>query len=196
MLWLPLLIILDPEFKYLKYDPAFPGVCFLDEPWQASVTSDGEIISWDEIGIRFDIPPGAIPEYRPLQLIVRPCLSGPFSLPEEYELTSSVYFISHSNSFDFNRDVQLSVKHFANLECHEDCNRMVFISARSSQVQIGSDRAYKFKILRTGVFREEEHFGSISLRHFCAVAAARRKRRRKDKTKRRKGLFELLCYVF
>ena len=165
------------------------------------MTSDGEIILWDEIGVRFDVPPGAIPEHDTLQLTVRPCLSGPFSLPEEYELTSSVYFISPL--FDFNKDVQLSLKHYANLECREDCNSMVFISARSSQAQVGSEMAYKFKVLGTGVFHEEEHFGSISLRHFCGLATARRKRRHtdenlsdKDNTKRTKGLFKLMCNVF
>ncbi len=53
------------------------------------------MISWEEFGIAFDIPPGAVPEDRePLELTVRPCLAGPFNPPDGYKLTSPTYVIS------------------------------------------------------------------------------------------------------
>ena len=147
----------------------------MDDPWLASVTSEGKTLTWDEIGMEIDIPAGAVSEDRPLKLTVRPCLSGPFSLPEGYELVSPVYIITPA--FDFNQDVQLSIVHYASLTCHEDCSSMAFMSAKTSITPGGSDIVYNFKVLRRGVFHEGQQLGVIPLRHFCGIAIGKKRPR-------------------
>ena len=59
--------------------------------------------------------------FSPVQPIIKATLSvslyppsGPFELPEDYELASPVYAISHG--LEFNKDVKLFVTHFAKLQ--------------------------------------------------------------------------------
>ena len=87
------------------------------------MTSDGGTISWKEIG--FNIPPGAVPEGQDFELRVWPCLSGPFVLPDGYQLASPIYLITPS--FEFVKDVRLSIAHFAGLDSGSDCSHMTFI---------------------------------------------------------------------
>ena len=42
-------------------------ICFLGDPWQQTVTSAGKEIYWPDIGIKINIPPGAIPEGKPIK---------------------------------------------------------------------------------------------------------------------------------
>ena len=80
--------------------------------------------------MEFEIPPGAVPEGRQLDLTVWPCSSGPFHPPDGYELASPVFLISPS--FDFSREI---TRHFLKLESEEDSERMVFLSAHPSPCQ-------------------------------------------------------------
>ena len=162
-------------------DPQFPGIHFLGTPWKETVTSEGLEISWKDIGITFNIPPGAVPEDKELKLIVRPCLTGPFKAPDGNELTSPVYIISPA--FDFIKDIQLVLYHFANVESDKDCEHMSFITAPSST---GSQPQYRFKQLKGGVFLKRQHFGTIYLRHFCGLATSRKV----EPNERSKGKFD------
>ncbi len=127
------------------------------------------MISWEEFGISFDIPPGAVPEDRePLELTVRPCLAGPFNPPDGYKFTSPTYIISPA--FDFVKDIQLVLYHFASLQSGEDCEHMSFLSAPSKPQYAGDQPHYNFKRFRGGVFQRRRPFGTINLCHFCSIA--------------------------
>ncbi len=152
-------------------DPQFPGIHFLGTPWKETVTSDGWEISWEDIGIAFSIPPGAVPDGELLQLTVRPCLTGPFEPPAGYELMSPTYIISPA--FDFVKDIKMVMYHFVVLESDNDCERMTFLSAPTTPVYEGSQPQYKFKPLGGGVFQRNQHFGTISLQHFCDMTIGR-----------------------
>ncbi len=179
-------------------NPQFPGIHFLGTPWKETVTSEGMEISWEDIGIAFSIPPGAVPGDELLQLTVRPCLTGPFEPPVGYELTSPTFIVSPA--FDFVKDIQLVVYHFVILESDNDCERMTFLSASTTPVYEGSQLQYKFKPLRGGVFQRSQHFGTISLRHFCEITTAQQSRKRplipdnEDEAKRPKSeLKHIVC---
>ncbi len=162
------------------------------------MTSEGMEISWEDIGIAFSIPPGAVPDDKLLQLTVRPCLTGPFEPPVGYELMSPTFIVSPA--FDFVKDIQMIVYHFGVLESVDDCERMTFLSAPTTPVYEGSQPQYKFKPLRGGVFQRNQHLGTISLRHFCEIAAAQSNRKRpltpdkEDEAKRpKRELNRIMC---
>ena len=142
------------------------------------MTSAGAHITWrEEIGVVFDIPPGAVPEGRELDLSVWPCFDGPFLLPDGYELASPVFLISPS--FKFSPEITLTLWHFSNLETVEDSERMVFLSAPSTPhtAQAGKKPAYQFRVLGKGVFEPRQDYGRISLTHFCYVGAGRKRKK-------------------
>ncbi len=149
-------------------DPQFPGIHFLGTPWKETVTSEGQEISWDSIGMAFSIPPGAVPEGEESQLTVRPCLTGPFEPPDPYQLTSPSYHVS--NSCEFTKDVRIILYHTVHLRSEDDCRRMTFLSAPGSPMRDRPQPQYDFKILSGGVFRKNENYGTILLRHFCHVS--------------------------
>ena len=159
------LICTEPQFKHHKLRG---GICFFGDPWQETVTSAGKEISWGDIGIKINIPPGAVPEGRPITVTVRPCLSGPFELPKDYELASPVYAISPG--LEFNKDVKLFVTHFADLQSEDDCKNMTFLTTESSSLQ-GDSHPYRLLVQKNGVFQRGSQEGEISLRHFCMKAA-------------------------
>ena len=151
---------------------------FFGTPWKQTVTSVGDPINlWQEIGVEFDIPPGAVPDGKELDLSVWPCIKGPFQLPFGYELASPVFLISPS--FQFSSNITLTIGHFSNLETEEDCQTMVFLSAPTAPYnvrKIDNSRWYPFSILGKGVFSPGHEYGQVSLRHFCyATIGCKRK---------------------
>ena len=134
------------------------------------MTSSGGTISWQEIGIKISIPSGAVPEGEALELRVRPCLSGPFVLPEGHQLASPVYLIRPA--FDFANAVRLSVVHFVGLDSSCDCDRMTFLTSSSFPTH-GPQPKYEFKLMKGGIFRRREDHGVIYLKHLCLLASAK-----------------------
>ena len=148
------------------------------------MTSEGaHITNWkEEIGVEFDIPPGAVPEGKELELTVWPCSDGPFQLPDDYELASPVFLISPT--FEFFHEINLTMYHFSNLEMEEDCDRMVFLSSPTTpNMKLASNKlAYQFRLLGKGVFKPHKNYGQFSLTHFCIIGAGRRKRKKQSST--------------
>ena len=155
----------------------YPGIRFFGSPWTQQVTSDGaHIREWgEEIGIEFDIPPGAVPQGKNLDLSVWPCSTGPFQLPEGYELASPVFLISPS--FQFSREVTLKMNHFCALETKEDCEDMAFLSSPASP-SVGRDKkpVYKFRVLSKAIFEPFKKCGTMALKHFCASGVGRKRK--------------------
>ena len=131
---------------------------FYGTPWKQKVTSVGDHINrWQEIGVEFDIPPGAVPEGKELDLSVRPCIKSPFQLPIGYELASPAFLMSPS--FQFSSSITLTMGYFSNLETEEDCQ-----SSHNSICQ--NSRFYQFRFSRKGVFSPRHEYGQVSLTHF------------------------------
>ena len=128
--------------------------------------------------MEFNIPPGAVPEGRELDLSVWPCFDGPFLLPDGYELASPVFLISPT--FEFSQEITLTLWHFSNLETVEDSERMVFLSAPSTPhtKRAGKKPAYEFRVLGNGVFEPRRNYGQISLTHFCFGGIGRSKHKK------------------
>ena len=177
--------LLQPQIPpHYEFDSRHPGIIFFRSPLKQLVTSAGAHITswWEEIGVEFNIPPGAVPEGKELELSVWPCSDGPFHLPEDYELASPVFLVSPS--FDFSCEINLTMYHFSNLEMEEDCERMVFLSSPTTpNMKLADEKlAYQFRVLRNGVFKPHRNYGQISLTHFCNVGVGRRKRKKQSST--------------
>ena len=164
-------------FSHHKFDSSHPGICFLGDPWKKNVGSDGGTISWKRIGLEINIPSGAVPQGKNLELQVRPCLSGPFDLPQGYQLASPVYLITPT--FEFLKEVRLSIAHFAGLDSKSDCDSMTFISS-SSKPSNAAQAKYVFKLLSGGIFRKKEHHGVIYTKHFCLTGTAKQTKTTND----------------
>ena len=155
----------------LNHHTSSGGIWFHGDPWRETVTSAGKEISWADIGIKINIPPGAVPEDRPITVSVRPGHSGPFELPEDYEFASPVYAISPG--LEFNKDVKLFVTHFAKLQNEDDCQNMTFLTTESSSLP-GDSHPCRFLVEKDGVFQIGSQEGEVSLRHFCKIAIGRK----------------------
>jgi ankyrin repeat protein len=181
---------------YYKYDDRYPGIRFFGNPWKQTVTAAGAHISWrEEIGVEFDIPPGAVPADRELELSVWPCCDGPFSLPDDYELASPVFLVSPS--FEFSRDISLTMSHFSNLETGEDCEEMVFLSAPATS-HMRERPVYRFRVLGEGDFKPHQNDGRILLTHFCTITTGRKRKKPSENppSKRMRDNNRYVCQVY
>ena len=160
------------------------------------MTSDGaHIKNWGkEIGIEFDIPPGAVPIGRQVDLSVWPCSAGPFQLPEGYKLASPVFLILHS--FQFLYDITLTIYHYYDLKTEEDCDDMVFLSSPSTPSVIENQKpVYLFKVLSKGMFEPSKDYGQVSPKHFCLCAVGSKQMKGNLLTSLTITLM-LSCYLF
>ena len=182
----------------LVLDSDFPGIIFFNK-FIASVNSSGvELSHLEEAGIALSVPEQALSaSVEPLELSVRPCFTGPFKLPKEYESASPAYLIHPSRRVEFQKEISLRIQHYARLQSEEDCEKMVFLSASSTPECLdGSSPVYIFKEIKSakGVFRPGDQQGEIALRHFCIVKVGSKRSRDDDEgscdsQKKHRGLF-------
>lgn len=156
-----------------KYHQGYPGVTFYGSPILESLDSHGGELNFPDLGVKMVVPPNAVPEGEVVNITIWPCLNGPFVLPKGYELTSPVYLITPA--FPFEKDVELTLQHFASLTTTDDCDHMTFVSASSSPTFRQSHPEYNFRAVKEGKFQMNSSSATISLRHFCMPAIAREK---------------------
>ena len=131
------------------------------------------------MGISVSIPADSLgSSAEPVELSIRPCFSGPFELPDQYESASPAYLIHH-DKMDFQKDITIRMHHYASLQSEEDCEDMAFLSASSTPEYRGSRPVYTFKEIHgaKGIFRPGDQVGEISLRHFSFSKVARKRKR-------------------
>ena len=161
------------------------GIVFHQEPIvQEEITFKREV-SLKGTGIELLIPDDDSKFKESLIVTVRTCLSGPFELPEDYEPASPAYSIQPSRRVKFQKAVTVKIHHYASLESEEDCDDMVFLSARFTPKYRESRPVFVFKEIKgaKGVFKTANHVGEIKLSHFCLIRAAKRKRSTTSKGK-------------
>ena len=146
----------------------------------ARITSSGiSIDRLEDMGISMLVPEGSISSVdKHIYLRIRPCFSGPFQLPPEYEPASPTYLITHSKKINFLKDVTVRIQHYVQLETKDDCEDMAFFSASSNpEYTEGNKPVYTFKKIcgANTIFRKGEQVGEIALRHFCLMKKGKRK---------------------
>ena len=138
-------------------DEEFPGICFLGEPQEVSVQSEPVTISPPGLGVTLKIPPNAVQSSdEPVTISLRACLSSTvFQYPKGYTPLSAVYQISSDSAFD--KDIELSIEHFADLKTDKQANEMTFFRADSEE-----KGKYSFTPMEGGVFKFGDHRCTIS----------------------------------
>ena len=129
------------------------------------------------MGITISVPEGTLREEDSTDLLIHPCVSGPFELPAGYEPASPAYLVQPSRAATIHKDVTVRMHHYAGLQTEEDCEEMVFVSASPTPLDTQSGPVYRFKEV-TGarcVFRLKDPVGEITLRHFCFIRVCRRR---------------------
>ena len=163
----------------LSADSGFPRVVFWDAPIHHCITSQGATIQSPHTGISLSIPEQALScTEKDVDLLIHPCLNGPFELPAGYESASPAYLIQPSRSVKIERDVTLQIHHYASLQSEEDCAEMTFLSASPTPQYQESKPVYVFNEIKPfkGVFEPNSQIGEIAVRHFCFMTSARKKR--------------------
>lgn len=148
----------------------YSGINFLDDPQNRHITSAGANIELDNIGVAVSIPKQKEKEDS-VDLLIRPCLNGPFKLPTGYKLASPIYLIEPSKKGTLQKPATVSIHHYANLVSEEDCAGMVFVSASATPRSTHSGPEYIFKKIEGSkkTFKPGSQVGQIELQHFCLM---------------------------
>ena len=113
-------------------DALYPGIVFSTLSASVRVTSAGATIDrLHDMGIAISVPEGAVSSGESFDLLIRPCLCGPFQLPRKFLSSSSAYLIRHGGKSTFQKDLLIKIHHYACLRSEEDCDSMTFLSASS-----------------------------------------------------------------
>ena len=129
----------------------------------------------DDHGISISIPEqrlmGSVDS---VDLLIRPCLSGPFILPDGYELASPVYVIEPSQQGVLQKPCTVRIQHYIRLQNERDCDGMTFIAANIAP-NTRWFGPYDFKEVKSSkqTFTPNSQVGEIELHHFCCLACAR-----------------------
>ncbi len=154
---------------------SYPGILFYKQPIVEHITSSEATISlMEEIGISIHIPEDSLGSSEDaLDLVIRPCFSGPFLLPHNYESASPAYLIHPSRPVKSQKDVTLRMHHYVDLQEEEECEDMNFLFASPT---LSHDSVYYTFKAGKGVFKPGDRVGEIALRHFCIVKVGKRRR--------------------
>ena len=127
--------------------------------------SDPVTLSPPGLGVTLKIPPNAVQSSdEPVIFFLRTCLSSTvFQYPEGCT-PLSVYHISSDSAFD--KDVELSIEHFAHLKSDTQANEMTFFRAESE-----GEGKFIFTPMAGGKFKVGGHRCTISTRKFAYVSA-------------------------
>ena len=124
-----------------------------------AVQSEPVTLSPPGLGVTLKIPPNAVQSSdEPVNVSLRTCLSNTvFQYPEGCTPLSAVYHISSDSAFD--KDIELTIEHFADLETDKKANEMTFFRAESEE-----KGKYSFTPMEGGVFKVGGHRCTISTR--------------------------------
>lgn len=148
----------------------------------------------EDLGISISVPENSLsPTEEGLELVICPCFSGPFQLPDGYEAASLTYLIKESPKTKFLKEMTLRMQHYISLQSQADCDDMEFFSASSIPESEDSRPVYTFRKIEgfKGNFKPGCRVGEISLTHFCLVKVAigtKRKRESNDYSKESEDL--------
>ncbi len=174
-----MLLILDTDINY-------PGKIFYKQAHVERITSSETTISlMEDMGISIHIPEDSLANTSSedeVDLMIRPCFTGPFQSPQEYESASPVYLIHPSRPVEFQKDVTIRIHHSVNLKSEKECEDMVFLSASSTPKYYYFNYYYKFREIKGAKmsFKPGDRVGEIKLRHFCDVKIGKKKRKREE----------------
>ena len=122
---------------------------------------DSHSIKWQGYGLKLHIPEGAVPgDHMECRIDIKAGLSGQFSLPDDSQLVSCVYWIACSQKFL--KSVTLDIEHCAAVQDSSQSSSLRFVAAKCSQ----TDLPYQFRELKKATFSPQSSFGSVQVSQF------------------------------
>ena len=118
---------------------------------------------WPGYGFYLEVPDRALAPGVTASVGVKMILSGQFTLPENTQLISAIYWISSSEVFL--QEVAVNIQHCAVITTEEECSKFRFVVARCSQKVI----PYTFKE-RKGLFKVHTQYATIKVKQFSMFA--------------------------
>ena len=134
--------------------------------------SEPVIIAPPGLGVSLKIPPGAIrPDAdKPVNVAIQACLSGStFIYPEGYTPVSAVYHVSADSHFE--KEVELTFEHFAELETEKQASAMTIFRAESVPTMKDGKAEFIFSPVEGGKFAVGETQCTFSTQEFSLVSA-------------------------
>ena len=118
------------KYSHQHTSGEYPGVSFLGKPVEFTVRPEQKsvTISPPGHGVSMKIPQDAVHPDKPVNVSFKVCLSGSFKYPEGYRPLSSVYHISTDTPFE--KDIELSMEHFADIEMEKQAKDMTIFTGR------------------------------------------------------------------
>ena len=156
------------RYSHHHFDDNFPNICFLGEPLKFCVQSKPVDISLPNINVSLKIPRNAVPPEKKVDVTFGACLSGSFKYPEGYEPLSAVYLISVDSSFD--KEVELTFEHFAEIQTKEHAYALKCFSAKSSLAD--GEKEYEFSQMIGAKLAVSKTRCRLTTEHFCHVVVA------------------------
>ena len=147
----------------------YPTISFQFPSLMDIVDSRGKFLSWENCGVLINVPAGAVCEGTEILVQVHRTVGGPFILPYGYRLVSPLYFVSPS--YEFEKDVELSIVHHASLTTRQQCSQLQFVTSGTHDT-LNQQQYPLQKIREGGRFMVSGVIGRISVRHFCPNGVA------------------------
>ena len=134
--------------------------------------SEPVTISPPGLGVSLKIPADAVPPdaNKPVSVTIQACLSGPnFKYPEGCSPLSAVYYISADLPFE--KKVELTFEHFAELETEKQLSEMTFFKANSVPTVTNGRKEYIFSPTEGGRFGVGGSHCTLLTQGFSLVSA-------------------------
>ena len=150
------------------------SIIFHGEPEVAVLTSSTSLVNMPDLGVSLSIPQQALTlTDQGVELMVHPCLAGPFELPTGCRAVSPVYYIQQDTREELQISLTLRIQHWAYLEREEDCENLMFLMSYLGRT---THTDYRFKQIAeaTGKFRQDVQYGEITLRQLGFIVVAKR----------------------
>ena len=129
------------------------------------ITSKAQTFHWEDYGLKFHIPPGALPPgMKQCELLIKVGISGQFILPKNTSLVSAVYWLHSEPRCEFSQPLTLEIQHCAT---SSQTSRLRFAKCSDTSLP------YNFDILEGGDFSQDA-YGRIQLHGFSLIIVLKR----------------------
>ena len=151
----------------------YPDITFHEKSISAVLTSTIASVDLPDVGV--SLQAAVVPE-EATEVMVRPCLAGPFVLPAGYRAASPIYFIQQSNDEELQDlvDLVVSVQHYFSLKIQEDLSSMKFFLISTDDMVSNSSYSFEEITDNAGTFERESGRGEIVLKKLGFLVIATR----------------------
>ena len=138
------------------------------------VSRKGKLYRDDSLGLCIDVPEGAVPEGRLLQLEIGMCLYGPFKFPGDLYPIAPILMLCPQNNIKLNKSMRVTLPHILSDTNENDVESfgVQVIKADHTSLFIACETIFDTIIGESNLFFHTSNnyeFATFALSHFCFV---------------------------